>query len=74
MTNSLSYFFVSLWFIGTPFEYDKIPFDRRPNPAKPEPKRLCCRMDELPGNPPNPPLSTGGEGGFLKFLATLGAN
>jgi hypothetical protein len=31
-------------------------------------------MDEFPGNPPNPPLSKGGEGGFLKFLANLGAN
>jgi hypothetical protein len=42
-----------------------------PNPAKPEPKGLCCHMDEFPGNPP--PVK-GGEGGFLKFLANLGAN
>jgi hypothetical protein len=29
-------------------------------------------MDEFPGNPSNPPLSKGGQGGFLKFVSNLG--
>jgi hypothetical protein len=46
----------------------------RPNPPAPEPKRLCGSIAEPFRNPPNPPLSKGGEGGFLEFVANLGAN
>ena len=42
-----------------------------PNPAEPEPNGTCCDMDEFLTNPPNPPLSKGGEGGFVKFGANL---
>ena len=42
-----------------------------PNPAEPDPNGRCCDMDEFPANPPNPPLSKGGQGGFLKFGANL---
>src|SRR3989304_2627076 len=42
-----------------------------PNPAAPEPKKARCGMDEFPANPPNPPLSKGGQGGFPKLGANL---
>jgi hypothetical protein len=48
-------------------------FSKEPNPAKLEPKGYVAVLMNSPGIPPNPPLSKGGEGGFLKFLANLGA-
>jgi len=46
----------------------------KPNAAEPEPKKLCGGIAEPPRNPPNPPLSKGGEGGFLEFVANLRFN
>jgi hypothetical protein len=45
-----------------------------PNPDEPEPKRLCDSVAEPSRNPPNPPLSKGGEGGFLESVANLRTN
>jgi hypothetical protein len=47
--------------------------DQIPKPGEPEPDSACWGMDEFPANPPNPPLSKGGQGGFLKFGGNLRA-
>jgi hypothetical protein len=47
---------------------------KKPNPAEPQPKILACGIAEPSRNPPNPLLTKGGEGGFLKFVANLRAN
>jgi hypothetical protein len=35
-------------------------------------KEAILRMDEFPGNPPNPPLSKGGRGGISEICCHFG--
>jgi hypothetical protein len=48
-----------------PLEFSDLAFNRNQ-------KGAYCGMDNFPRNPPNPPLSKGGQGGFLELVANLG--